>query len=106
MIFIVLDPDRINIYAKTNGLDNNATICESEPLRKLIWKDIYRIANENNFNSLEKPKQMKLIFDLWTTESDMLTPTMKLKRNIAKERYADEIENMYKQGPLNYEPKK
>jgi long-chain acyl-CoA synthetase len=106
MIFIVLDPDRIKIYAKTNGVDNNSTICESEPLRQLIWKDIYRIANENEFNSLEKPKQMKLVFDLWTTESDMLTPTMKLKRNIAKERYADEIKKMYEQGPLNYEPKK
>ena len=106
MMFIVIDPDRIKIYAKSNGVDNNATICESEPLRQLIWKDIYRIANANAFNSLEKPKQMKLIFDLWTTESDMLTPTMKLKRNIANERYTEDIKKMYEQGPLNYEPRK
>ena len=46
-----------------------------------------RIADENKFNSLEKPKQIHLIKDMWTIEEDMLTPTMKTKRNIAKNRY-------------------
>ena len=49
---------------------------------------------------------MQLLFDMWTVESDMLTPTMKLKRNIAKERYAEDIKKMYEEGPLKYEPKK
>jgi len=95
MMFIVLDPDRMKTYAKANGVDNNATLCNSDPLRQLIWKDVYKIAAEAKFNSLEKPKQMMLLFDMWTTESDMLTPTMKLKRNIAKDQYDEDVKRMY-----------
>jgi len=53
------------------------------------------LAASNKFNSLEKPKQIHLIGDPWTPESDVLTPTMKLKRNVAKKKYADNIDAMY-----------
>ena len=33
--------------------------------------------------------------DPFTIESDILTPTMKLKRNIAKDRFKDQIAKMY-----------
>jgi long-subunit acyl-CoA synthetase (AMP-forming) len=45
---------------------------------------VLRLAKENNFNSLEKPKQIMLLKDPFTVESDILTPTFKLKRNVAK----------------------
>lgn len=38
---------------------------------------------------------MHLQVDPFTVESGILTPTMKLKRNIAREMYAQEIETMY-----------
>jgi len=56
-----------------------------------VLQDVLKIAKENKFNSLEKPKQIKLIFDLWTNEMDMLTPTQKLKRNVGRTLYADDI---------------
>ena len=65
----------------------------------VVQADVFRIATENKFNSLEKPKQIMLIKDPFTIESDMLTPTMKLKRNIAKAMYNDDINRMYAAGP-------
>jgi len=53
------------------------------------------LANHNKLNSLEKPKQMTLIAEPWTPESGMLTPTMKMKRNIGKERLEADIKRMY-----------
>jgi len=53
--------------------------------------DVLRIAKEKKFNSLEKPKQLKLVFDTWTVEQDMLTPTQKLKRNVARKLYEKDI---------------
>jgi long-chain acyl-CoA synthetase len=47
------------------------------------------LAVANKFNSLEKPKQICLLADPFTVESDILTPTMKLKRNIAKKMYQE-----------------
>jgi len=48
---------------------------------------------------------MMLLFDPWTTESDILTPTMKLKRNVAKTRYENDIKRLYEEGPLKFESK-
>ena len=53
------------------------------------------LANLNKLNSLEKPKQITLLAEAWTTESGMLTPTMKMKRNIGKERLMVDIKRMY-----------
>jgi len=52
-----------------------------------VYDDLIRLANTNKFNSLEKPKQISLLMEPWTIENDILTPTMKLKRNIAKKIY-------------------
>jgi len=63
-------------------------------------QDILKIAKENKFNSLEKPKQIHLVFDPWTPEMDILTPTLKLKRNVARDIYADEVNALYEAGPI------
>ena len=53
------------------------------------------LADLNKLNSLERPKQITLLADPWTPESGMLTPTMKMKRNIGKERLGADIDRMY-----------
>jgi len=53
-------------------------------LRQMIYKDMIRLADANKFNSLEKPKQIYLLKDPFS-QDELLTPTMKLKRNIAKQ---------------------
>ena len=55
-----------------------------------------KLADENKFNSLERPKQMTLLATPWSVEEGTLTPTFKLKRNVMKEKYAKDIERMYK----------
>jgi len=50
----------------------------------MIYKDMIRLADANKFNSLEKPKQIYLLKDPFS-QDELLTPTMKLKRNIAKQ---------------------
>ena len=45
--------------------------------------DMMRIASENKLNSLEKPKEIFLTLEQFTIENNIITPTFKLKRNIA-----------------------
>jgi len=72
----------------------------NEEFKIEVLKDLYALAVDNKFNSLEKPKQIVLIKEQWTTESDMLTPTMKMKRNIAKKQLQEQIDASYAAGPI------
>jgi len=51
-------------------------------------------------NSLETPKEFKLFLDPFTVENDLLTPTMKLKRNIARQQFAETIKELYARPPI------
>ena len=78
---------------------------DNNDLRQDVFDDIIKLAVENKFSSLEKPKQIHLVFDQWTPETDILTPTMKMKRNIAQKVYEKEIEKMYEIEPMKVSKK-
>jgi len=48
-----------------------------------------------NFNDTEKVKKFELIPDEWSQHTEILTPTLKVKRNLIQERYKDTIFKMY-----------
>ena len=73
---------------------------KDENLIQMVLADVHRLATVNKFNSLEKPKQITLLLEPFTIENDILTPTMKLKRNIAKIKFQKEIDAMYVAGPM------
>lgn len=45
--------------------------------------------------SYETIKKFEVVFETWTVESGALTPSMKVKRKVIQQRYADIIESMY-----------
>jgi long-chain acyl-CoA synthetase len=47
------------------------------------------------FAQVEQIKKFTLVGEEWLPDSDMLTPTSKLKRRGVNARYADDIEAMY-----------
>ena len=44
---------------------------------------------------VEQIKQFRLLDTQLTAEDDELTPTMKLKRKVIMEKYADRVEKLY-----------
>ncbi len=52
-------------------------------------------ANEQ-FAKWEKVKQFRLTPDVWTVDQGQLTPTMKLRRKVIKEKYKDLYEQIYR----------
>jgi long-chain acyl-CoA synthetase len=86
--FVVIDPASFKKFCVANGIewnnDDATPVLTNMVLKQAILDDFNKLAAEAKFNSLEKPKQLTLILDPWTVENDMLTPTQKLKRNIAK----------------------
>ena len=51
--------------------------------------------HNQHFGSWEQIKKFQLTLEEWTLDDGHLTPTMKLKRKVIKDKYADLIESMY-----------
>jgi long-chain acyl-CoA synthetase len=52
-------------------------------------------AKEHNLTSLEKIKAVFISAEPFTVDNNIVTPTMKTKRNVAKTYFKDAIEKMY-----------
>jgi len=64
----------------------------------LIREEIRKKINEaKDFKPFERITKFKLVEEDWTRDNGLLTPTLKLKRNLLIERYRDFIEAMYAQ---------
>jgi long-chain acyl-CoA synthetase len=99
ILFAVVDPPKIEALMKKFDIKGSPSdALEDKRVTDEVMKDVYALAAENKFNSLEKPKQIKLLLDPFTVESDILTPTFKLKRNVAKDMFNDTIKDLYAKG--------
>lgn len=59
-----------------------------------MYKSVVEKFNEL-FNHVEQIKRFELLAEEWTIDSGELTPTLKLKRKVIKEKYKDAIERIY-----------
>jgi long-chain acyl-CoA synthetase len=50
------------------------------------------LAKDSHLTSLEKIYRIHLTKDPFTVDNNLMTPTFKIKRNIAKERFKTEID--------------
>jgi long-chain acyl-CoA synthetase len=71
----------------------NEEIVQNERIIKRIQREVDEI-NER-FGNWEKVKRFELTPDIWSIDSGHLTPTMKLKRKIIKEKYNDLYQKIY-----------
>ncbi len=93
---ITLDPDNIAEWAKTNTVsyDSVEALVNNEKVIELIENEV---AEKNKkFASFETIKKITILPE-FTIETNTLTPTMKIKRNIVFESYKDTIESMYEE---------
>ena len=74
---------------------------KSKELKEQIMKDMDAKAKEYALNSLEKVKALYLTAEPFSVENDIITPTFKIKRNIAKKVFKEQIDKMYEESNGN-----
>lgn len=74
-------------------LGANSDICINETVIARIQEEVDK-ANED-FAKWEKVKQFRLTPDVWSVDEGHLTPTMKLRRKIVKEKYIHLYNDIY-----------
>jgi long-chain acyl-CoA synthetase len=88
---IVPDMESLEKWAKDNGVDGD--ILEDERVKELIAKELDE--HSSGFKQFEKVRKFKLISEDFSTDNDMLTPTLKLKRRIVMKNWGDALQHLY-----------
>ncbi len=92
---VVLDPEVAPVWASQNGLDELTLLELAE--HELVIAEIeagLELAMAR-FNKAERVKKVRILGEEWLPDSEMLTPTSKLKRRGVNSRYEAEIEALY-----------
>ncbi|MDC6467877.1 AMP-dependent synthetase/ligase [Flavobacteriaceae bacterium] len=94
--FIQLNFDFVKDWAKRKGFEIGTSAEEIIKNPRLLDRIQKEIDNHNKqFGNWEKVKKFELTPDIWSIESGHLTPTMKLKRKVIKEKYAKLYSRIY-----------
>jgi len=76
------------------GSLDNAEALLQDPKVIELYKSIVEEYNKD-FNHVEQVKKFELINGEWTIDGGELTPTLKLKRKVIMQKYADAVERIY-----------
>jgi len=92
---IVLDPEVGPVWARKAGIP--FTSMEDLSRHPAVREEIQKAVDESNrhVSNVEGVKRFTILPADWTPETDELTPTLKLKRRVITQKYADAIEDMY-----------
>ena len=92
---VMIDNETVSQFAQENNVpfSDFKSLCATSEVQSLVKSEIERI--NLSLAQAETLKKFRLIDKQLTVEDDELTASMKLKRNIVNEKYAELIDQMY-----------
>ena len=95
VMLIALDEDEIVPWAKSQEIEDSsiAALAEDDRVRALIQAELDR-ANAR-YAQVEQVKKFFILDHDLSQETGELTPTLKVKRNVVSEKYADRFDALY-----------
>ena len=95
-VIIMIDQENVEKYAQDNDVpfSNYASLTHSAEVQNLIQAEVDRV--NKKFARVEQIKKFWLLDTQLSAEDEELTPTMKLKRKLVEQKYAPQIEAMYR----------
>jgi long-chain acyl-CoA synthetase len=94
---IALEKDAAEFWAMMHGLEGDDASLASLAQNPQMIEAIQKAIDDTNehVSSAESIRKFVILDHEWIPDSDVLTPTMKLKRRAIKEKYADEIASIF-----------
>ena len=94
---IVPDFDALHKFAKDNGIDERKPeqLIQNEAIINMYKKEMRTFSKE--LASHEKIRNFRLLANEFSVETGEITPTLKIKRRVVSEKYADKISDIFKE---------
>ncbi|KAF9948701.1 Long chain acyl-CoA synthetase 7 peroxisomal [Mortierella alpina] len=94
---VVPDAETLKPWADDNKLGGKSyeELCAEPAVKETLLQELKEFGRENDLKGFEILKNIHVTAEQFSIENDLLTPTFKLKRHTAKEKYLTEIELMY-----------
>jgi long-chain acyl-CoA synthetase len=93
---IVPNFGQVRQWAEDNGIDlpdDQKSICRDDRVREWIDDEVQAV--NADLEKAAQIKQFRLVSDEWTSDNNLLTPSMKKKRRTILDRFADEVDQIY-----------
>jgi long-chain acyl-CoA synthetase len=89
---VTLDPEEAEKFAQEKGLDA-ATLHTDDSVRASIQAHLDQV--NQKFARVEQVKKFEILPRDFSQEGGELTPSMKVKRNVVAQKYADDVDALY-----------
>lgn len=73
-----------------------ADLCGNDEVVKEVHASLVKAAKQARLEKFEIPARIKLLSEPWTPESGLVTAALKIKREIVRKTYSDELALLYK----------
>ncbi|HLI32533.1 MAG TPA: AMP-dependent synthetase/ligase [Solirubrobacteraceae bacterium] len=94
VMLITLDEEEVIPWAQSQGLPTTMGELSNDPkVRELIQAELDRV--NSHYAQVEQVKRFAILDHDFTQEAGELTPSLKVKRNVVSDHYADLIEQIY-----------
>jgi long-chain acyl-CoA synthetase len=92
---IVPDMDAVKKWAGEQGIsaDGDDKLLENQRVRDMLQAEVDKASS--SFKGFERIKKIALTAEDFTTQNGMLTPSLKLKRRVAWQKYQAQLEALY-----------
>jgi long-chain acyl-CoA synthetase len=92
---VTLDPEEAPALAQELGLEDAdpAALARDEKVRALVQQAVDEV--NSHVGQVEQIKRFEILDHDLSQETGELTPTLKVKRNVVREKYADVVERIY-----------
>lgn len=94
VVLVTPEEEAIKTFAREQGINVNQPDWKDSPLIETLFEQ--EIEKQSlSFKGFEKPRKFKILWDDWSVENALLTPTLKLKRIPITQKYQEIIDTLY-----------
>ncbi|RWW19104.1 hypothetical protein GW17_00016862, partial [Ensete ventricosum] len=70
-------------------------LCQKEETVQEVHESLFKVGKQARLDKFEIPAKIKLIPEPWTPETGLVTAALKLKREVTRKAYADDLAKLY-----------